>query len=231
MERFECAITHNWPGLLASTHPGRARDPILFPMKRNNRTSKRNARARRGSSVPRSLGLSDGPAYAGQQTARLRVPGFSGIFSTTVTTGVISGSLVLGPAAIVDFATRFGKTFDEYRILGADVMIRPLSVSTGVTRFFFDEKSATAPTIDDSQERIGLSLPNNSANVKSAALMTWRARDLLDLEYTPIGTDSTPAYWKLYTDTATWGAPTAVTALWLAVIDFHIEFRGLRGAN
>jgi hypothetical protein len=157
------------------------------------------------------------------------VPGASGILSTTVTTGVIANSQGLSIADINTFSTRFGNTFDEYRILGVNVKIRPLADSTGITQLFFDEKSSAAPTVAESYNRTRLTLPNTNAQSKSFTVLRWRARDLLDLEYQPIGTTFTPVYFKTYTDTANFAAPAVVTPLWFYEYDFIMEFRGIKG--
>jgi len=60
--------------------------------------------------------------------------------------------------------------------------------------------------------------------------MRWRAKDLLDLQYTAIGTVSTPVTFKTYTDLANYGAPAAVTNLWLLEPDFIMEFRGIKSS-
>lgn len=171
--------------------------------------------------------LSDSPSYRGQQTFKAKLFGPPNVLTTTVTTGVISSAVAISTAQITSFATRFGSTFDEYRILGANIQIRPLTVSTGVTRFWFNEKSATAPAANDSFERTGITLDNTNANSKSNTTMTWRARDLLDLQYTPIGTASTPAYFDVYTNNGNWGAPVTATALWIYDMELLIEFRGI----
>jgi len=172
--------------------------------------------------------LSDGNAYRSQQKCVLTVPGTPFLLTTTITTGVISALAAVGTGAITSFAARFGSTFDEYRVLGANLKITPVAASTGVSKLWFDEKSNAAASLVDSQERNALALANTNAMSKSQAVMKWRARDLLDLQYTPIATATTPVYWKLYTDTANWGAPVAVTALWLVEVDTIIEFRGLK---
>jgi len=172
--------------------------------------------------------LSDGDSYRGQQKTTLVVPGSPFLLTTTVTTGVISALAAVSTGAITSFAARFGSTFDEYRILGANLRITPVAASTGVSKLWFDEKSNAAASLVDSQERNSLSLANTNAMSKSQHVMRWRARDLLDLEYSPIGTVTTPVYWKLYTDTANWGAPAAVTPLWLVEVESIIEFRGLK---
>jgi hypothetical protein len=173
--------------------------------------------------------LSDGSAYAGQQKVTLRLESGALLLSTTITTGVISSAYPVEASEIVGFATRFGSTFDEYRILGADVRVTPVSASTGVSKMWFDEKSPSAPTSNESQERTVVPLANTNAMASSRKTFRWRARDLLDLQYTAIGTTSVnPVSFKVYTDNALYGAPVAVTNLWLIEPVMIIEFRGLK---
>jgi hypothetical protein len=172
--------------------------------------------------------LSDGSAYGGQQKVRLRLEGIASLILTTVTTGVATSAYTLGSAGILGFATRFGSTFDEYRVLGADVRITPLSASVGVSKMWFDEKSTATPTSNEAQERTCVPLANTNAMSSSRKIMRWRARDLLDLQYSPIGTATTPATFKVYSDNANFGASVVATPLWLVEPVFVIEFRGLK---
>ncbi len=191
--------------------------------------SKRSAKSgRQMRSLQVARELSDTDAYVGQQRSTLRLEGTPQLLSTTVTTGVIANVTTLGPVNITGFATRFGSTFDEYRILGADIRITPVSASAGVSKCWIDEKSNSTPTANESQERTSWPLANTNANSKSQTIVKWRARDLLDLQYTSVGSNSQPAYFKLYTDSATWGAPIVVTQLWLIEPTFIVEFRGIK---
>jgi hypothetical protein len=199
----------------------------MLPRKANKSQPSKRSQSRRGN--PRQGATQgDGPAYAGQPTVRLVLPGVLTTVSTTVTTGVIANVDTISIADISGFTTRFGSTFDEYRILGATFKIRPTGVNPGITRFWFDEKSSATPTVDDSYERVGLTLSNNSSDSRASTSMTWKARDLLDLQYTPIGTASTPAYFKIYTDNASYASPATVLPLWFRQVDLLVEFRGLK---
>jgi hypothetical protein len=158
----------------------------------------------------------------------MRLPGAPILLSTVVTTGVIAVSNGVATGNITGFSTRFGSTFDEYRILGCDWKVRPVSASTGISVMLFDEKSNAVPTALDASERIGRRLPNTNASPKSMTQMSWRARDLLDLQYTAIGSSVTPVYFKVYTDTTNFGAPIVVTPLWLLEPEYIVEFRGIK---
>jgi len=129
---------------------------------------------------------------------------------------------------ITGFSTRFGSTFDEYRILAARFRVTPVSASVGVSKFWFDEKTFSTPTANEAQERNSVNLANTNTMASSRKTMRWVARDLLDLEYQQMGVTTTSAAFKVYTDTASWGAPTAVTPLWLVEPEFTIEFRGVK---
>jgi hypothetical protein len=92
---------------------------------------------------------------------------------------------------------------------------------------WFDEKSTAVPTANESQERTVKPFANTNAMSKSRAAMKWRARDLLDLQYTAIGSSVTPVSFKVYTD-ANYGAPIVVTPLWLIEPVYLVEFRGIK---
>lgn len=194
---------------------------------RNNKSYGRRKQNRAG--VPRGLQLlTDESSYSGQQKFKQRLRGTVSMLTTTVTSGVIANARPIDTTQIISFATRFGDTYDEYRILGADIEITPVTPNVaGVTSFFFDEKSASTPNANMASGRSGLTLQNSSnANVKR--VMRFRVTDLLDLQYSPIGTTTTVGYFKTYTDNASFGSPTTVTQLWTVRVDLHVEFRGIR---
>jgi len=152
-----------------------------------------------------------------------------GAVSTTVTTGVVAVAYGCDAGLITGFATRFGSTFDEYRILGVDAEALAVSPSTGATVMWFDEKDDNNPTANASLERTASVVLNTNTQPKSRITRSWRARDLLDLQYTPIGTTNVvPVAFKIYTDNVNWGAPITVTPLWIIRLKFHIEFRGIK---
>lgn len=195
-------------------------------MPNKQRKSNKQKQRRQNSVVPR---FDDSQSYAGQTRYRVELPSLSTVRSTTVTTGVIAFNFGVSAAEITGFASRFGNTFDEYRIVGARVLIRPCSASTGVSSMWFDEKSPSAPTANESNERFGDRLCNSNAMSKSFTQMRWSARDLLDLEFTDTGTTSvTPVTFKVYTDAANWGAPITVTPLWVLEMFITFEFKGLK---
>lgn len=199
-------------------------------MHRNRRDKKNSKRRSRRGINSASRQLNDGPAYAGQQRSMLTLPATPLLLTNTVTTGVLATDIVVQASGITGFNTRFGSTFDEYRILGVDVLLRPVTATTGVSVCWFDEKNvANTPTANEAQERTGLRIPNTNASSATMRVMRWRAKDLVDLQYSPItSTGVQPVAFKVYTDAVTWGAPIVATALWVVEPIYHIEFRGVK---
>lgn len=171
--------------------------------------------------------LSDGPSYVGQQVSRLVLPGSSGLVSANAT-GDITSSVAVDTTAILNFGLRFGSTFEEYRVLGVDIKIRPVALTAGLTSMWFDEKSGAIPTSAEAFEKTHDLVPNTNASSNTFRVMRWRARDLLDLQYLPIGTVFTPVWFKLLTSTAGYGTPAVAAPVWFFELDFHVEFRGLK---
>jgi hypothetical protein len=194
---------------------------------RKGATIKRGGRAR-GVWNPR-MELSDSASYAGQQHFRVKLTGAVQLSAFTVTTGVVTQAYAVTAADIIGFATRFGSTFDEYRILGFDARVRPVGANSGVAAMWFDEKNTAAPTANEANER-SLSLYSNSNAASNTQItLRWRAHDLLDLQYTPIGTTSVqPVTFKIYTDNANYGAPITAVGAWLVEPLYYVEFRGMK---
>ncbi len=171
--------------------------------------------------------LRDTDSYTGQQHSMLTMPMTPIIFSPTA--GTIAGVLPITIGGIQAFATRFGSTYDEYRILKALVRIRCLSSGVaGVTKFWFDEKSSATPTLTAAQERYTITLVNNNANSRSFTTLSWVARDLLDLEFSAIVTSTIPVWFCCYTDSTNFGNNQATGGLWLVEPMVTLEFRGLK---
>lgn len=196
-------------------------------MQRSRKIKRKQVRKRAAGGAGIRALLSDSPAYPGQVVVKATLPGTSTKLTTTVTTGVIASALQVSSAQLLGFATRFGSTFDEYRIIGVDAVVSPLAATAGVLKCWFDEKSTSAPTANESLERTAISVLLNNAMGTSKSLR-WRARDLLDLQYTAIGSAVTPVTFKQYTDNANWGSSAVVTDVAVVQFKCHLEFRGLK---
>lgn len=148
--------------------------------------------------------------------------------TTTVATGGISGLYQISPAAIQSFATRFGSTFVEYRIIRARFRIRFFSsTNPGVVQFFMDEKVGAVPTLAEAQERYTLSLSASSTDTEP--VLKWVSADPLDLQYQPIGTTTPLAYFKYFTNNANFGSSIVALDYFEISPEFEFQFRGLQG--
>jgi len=193
-------------------------------MPRRNKLSKRRNRIPRG--IDPVLG-SLRPAYKGQNVIRVVIPHAVGILTTTVTSGLIANSNVLNLADLANSAD-FASTWDEWRLVAVEVEMYCLTVSTGVTRFWFDDQDTSAPTVAEAVARPGITLPNNSAAAPTKHVMKWFATDDIDYAWNLTSSPSiNTVSFKVYTDSAIFGAPTAVTNLWTYVFHATFDFRGI----
>lgn len=148
--------------------------------------------------------------------------------TTTVTSGLIANAIPIVSTAIASFATRFGSTFVEYRMVQAKMEVRMFSSNNpGVLQFWFDEKSASNPTLVEAAERYVMSI--NASDITSKKFLTWTARDPLDLEYTAITSSVTPVTFKTYTNNANFGSSIVATDYCEVEGAVRFQFRGLLG--
>jgi hypothetical protein len=191
-----------------------------MPRRKNKKTSKKKRR-QDGANV---MGLVR--SFPGQPVAEHWVSTFNTLLTGTVTTGVVSSVISMNPVALVtNWATRFQTLYEEYRVKAVRARVLCASGSnTGTLLCYWDEKSNTAPSNASASQEAMKRICNG--DVYKEHIMTWHAKDLLDLEYTAIGTAVNPVYWKLYTDTANNAAPPLAQPF--CTVDFRltIQFRG-----
>lgn len=148
--------------------------------------------------------------------------------TTTVTTGLIATGLSISSAAIASFATRFGSTFVEYRIIRAKFLIRLFSsTAPGVLQYWIDEKSTSTPTLAEAQERAVISISASATDTMSE--LDWTCADPVDLAYLAISTVTNVATLKEYTNNANFGSSTVATDYYEVIPKFQVQFRGLQG--
>jgi len=170
----------------------------------------------------------DRAAFSGQPICILDVPITPVRLTTTITTGVATGTFQVMANQTSAFAARFGTVFNEYRIRHAVWKVSPIGPSTtsGIGLCFLDEQNTgVTPTLLDTQnnptKQVSLS------NAEKPITLRWTARDLGDLDFITISTvNQATAAMKFYTDNAVYGSPTAVTPIVVISGHFVIEFRG-----
>jgi hypothetical protein len=145
-----------------------------------------------------------------------------------VATGAMAGVVPIDKTIIQAFATRFASTFREYAIVGArfEVRVNNAVAPAGVASCFIDEESASVPTATDALDRPRIDVLIAAQTVPGSYRLDWIPRDILDLDYTAIGTTFTPAYLKLYTNVADFGALAGTSAQVIVTGALAFVFRG-----
>jgi hypothetical protein len=149
-------------------------------------------------------------------------------YTTATTTGIIAATYQIKASNINGFTTRFGSTFVEFRIIRASMKVNlSSSTNTGSIAMWFDEKSTSAPTSTEANERATVVCPAGCGRPQT---MKWVVRDPVDMDYQPIGTLTLAlATWKIYTDAAIFGSTGVATVYATVTPTFEVQFRGLQG--
>jgi len=193
-------------------------------MKKNNR--KKINKSEKQSIISWTYGQS----YKGEVRSTITLPGTPVLLTTAVTTGLIAASYEITPNNVTNFSTRFGSTFESYRIVGCRMRIRPLVQSTGVSAVFWDENTTAVPTLTEAQGRVGDMIQNSIAAGPSQHTSTWSVKKIEDLSFVDVGTPYTFATFKLYTNAANFGGPATALNLFLLTPELDFQFKGLQSA-
>lgn len=166
----------------------------------------------------------------GNKVYRMRLPATPVMLSTTATTGVIAyEGQISPPSQVSGWSTRFGSTFDEYRVIAADIELHAVGIYAGQTAFFISELALGTPTnLEASERQVKLLNNNNQVWRRSTNVIHWRATDTNDIQFQTITAGFNGMHYYVYTDNANFGAPTSVTQLWIVRPYLTIEFRGIR---
>jgi hypothetical protein len=178
--------------------------------------------------IPRILGADTSLGAGGSvyPTVMLDVP--IAIQIATIAAGATATVIPLDTTAVNGWAGRFAATFREYAIVGAALELRLNNVATtaGLVLAFLDEVSNAAPTATMALDRARLDMTCGPLFVPKAYRMKWVPRDLLDLDYTAIGTNFTPVWLKLFSSVADTQTNVATTGQVLVTGTLALTFRG-----
>jgi len=149
-------------------------------------------------------------------------------FNLNVAAGAIANSQVIDTTVIAAFATRFASLFREYCIVGARIEIRlnAATNSQGLVRVWIDEDSAAVPTGVQAQSRAALDIAIVSSPPDKVYMIEWKPYDLLDLDWTDVGTNVTSAWMKTYANNAFTGTAVTTTAQLAISGTIALAFRG-----
>jgi hypothetical protein len=146
---------------------------------------------------------------------------------------IVAQAIGADPTASILGWARFSALFDEYRIIGVDCILIPLSdpasTNSCLLTGWWDEVSTAAPTANEAQEReLDIMCPSVVGATYQTQKMSWRARDLADLKFVGTTTSFQPVTAKIYSANAVWGKLTGTTMVGIARLRFLLEFRGLK---
>jgi hypothetical protein len=146
----------------------------------------------------------------------------------TAAAGLVATSLSISLGTFVTPAiTNSLVLFDEYCIVGAIFEIRIVNLSNpgGFIIVVIDEKLAAAPTFASVEDKPHLEVLNQ-ANIDKKYVVKWKAADYLDLQWTPVAINATPAYLKLLSSVAGTGVSAASTYQVTVTGALAVCFRG-----
>jgi hypothetical protein len=127
--------------------------------------------------------------------------------------------------------------FDEYRVLGAVVIITPIQVnSAGVTRVYWDDDDSLVPTGITAEQHFSAQFSNcNAIGLRVVVqgqeyqgyVYRWSANNLAELIWENTGaTPPIVVSFKMYTDATLGSQPS--TTLFLVRCMTRIQFRGMQ---
>jgi hypothetical protein len=165
------------------------------------------------------------PLYKGMPSATHIVQGTAIVSTTIVTSGQVATNVTLSSAQIPNFATRF-EGYDEFRIIKAEArMMCTSSTCTGIMNAWFVEDTVTTPSSALAFNTKKLQF--NLSAVNRPHVLTYSPHDPAQQTWTVVN-GGAPAigYFKLYTDTANFGAPAVVTICLVTNFYYTVQFRG-----
>jgi hypothetical protein len=151
-----------------------------------------------------------------------------GLSKVSIVAGALATAINIDETLIPSFNTRFASTFRECAILGARIELRMTNVAnpTGLVIVFLNEKTSASPVASEAQDAPHLDMLVSSTESPTRHLLDWKARDLLDLEWSAIASVATPVTLKLFASVATTLTAAGTTADILISGAMQIGFRG-----
>ena len=148
--------------------------------------------------------------------------------TVAIAAGSLSAVIPMDVTTVRNWSSRFAAIFREYAIVGARLEVRCQNVSpaAGLVAAYIEEQSAVAPTANEAADRPRLDMVAGPLTVPRAYRINWKPQDLLDLDFIPVGTTFTPAWLKLFTNTADFGTTAGTTGQVIVTGSLAMEFRG-----
>jgi len=152
------------------------------------------------------------------------IPSFAAIVAGGLTT-VLS---ISASAALIENWAAFSALFGEFCLVGFTLEFRMNNVVTpaGLILIYVDEKSAAAPTFVNAASAPHLDILVSQTESPSKHLVSWKARDLADLQWTSTAATELPVWVKLFAAVASTGTAAGTTGTVQITGAVQVSFRG-----
>jgi hypothetical protein len=150
----------------------------------------------------------------------------------TLATGALAQSIALN-LTLINLGTPLASVFAEYAIIGAKLELRVNATATpqGIYLAFIDEKSGGAPTAAVALDAPHIEGAISNTESPSAHMISWKAADFLDLDWTSLTVSETPAWLKVFASTSATGTSASTGAQIMITGALALCLRGYVGQN
>lgn len=145
----------------------------------------------------------------------------------TLSSGAVTTSYTLGTTNVESWSS-WAALFQEFCIVGARLFPIALTSSNfgGFVAASLDEKVSTAGAGDLDKPYLRLTL--DSAPSPDDYVVSWKAEDYSDLQWTATGTATTPAYLKFFASPGSTFTSASNSSEVIVTGEFAVDFRGLK---
>jgi hypothetical protein len=151
-----------------------------------------------------------------------------GLSKISLVAGACATAINIDETLVPSFTTRFTSTFREAAIVGARLEIRVTNVvnPAGLAFVFLNEKTSASPVASEAQDAPHLDVLISNNESPSRHMLEWKAKDLLDLQWSAIASVATPVTLKVFAAVATTLTTATTTADILVSGAIQFAFRG-----
>jgi hypothetical protein len=164
--------------------------------------------------------------YPGQPVLSTVIDSEPFTYSTTVTTGLIADSQIVGTNLLNNFATRF-QSWNECRVVKCEAELMMFdSTNPGVISFWYEDAGDTSVPVNTDAFN-AKALRFSAADVTKTHRLRYTPHDPLEQQWSQVSAGSVAAgTWKLYTDNGNYGSSVAVKLYLSIVFKLTVQFRG-----
>lgn len=199
---------------------------MINPRRNSNRKRKIKQKPKKQRNVVSAMYV---PVYPGDIVRKFTLPGATQLVTTTLTSFAFTYGLGNATTQIPDW-TDISNMYDQYVITQVIIKVMCVTPPTpGSARWFFDPASATTPTVNDAEDRLGVLITNHSMNANKVWTLRFIVRDFSLLSFRATTVDYLFGYFKGITNAANFGTSAANTLLYQYRAYYHVVCRSKKG--